>query len=194
MSENHLLFVCHANICRSPMAERLSRLAADRRPGLRAAVIRFASAGTHARPGAPIHPPAAWVLGQLGADGSGLGSRTLTASLVQQSTVVLTATRGQRAAVATLMPSAVRRVFTLRQFARLASRLDAECLADVPAASRLKALVAETPRARASRQPVALDDDDLADPVNGTLDDVWRCALEIQCSLDRIWTLIEPSR
>jgi protein-tyrosine phosphatase len=186
-----LLFVCHANVCRSPMAERLTRLAAEKRPALRAAGLRVASAGTHARAGSPMHPPAAAVLGRLGADGSAFRSRILTAALVSQATVALTATRDQRAAIAALVPSAVRRVFTLRQFARLASTLEAGCLAGIPAVSRLSALVDEVPRARGRTQPVAAADDDLADPVNGTLGDVWSCAREIQRSLDRVLAVIE---
>ena len=41
-----VLFVCHANLCRSPMAERLLRLALDTRPGLAGAGLTAASAGT----------------------------------------------------------------------------------------------------------------------------------------------------
>ncbi len=186
-----LVFVCHANVCRSPMAERLARHAVAKRPGLRSAGIRVTSAGTHARDGTPIHPPVAEVLGRLGADGSGFRSRTVTVPLVRESTVVLTATRAQRAAVVTLLPSAVRRTFTLRQFGRLAATLDAGRLAGVPPAARLAALVDEMPAARADSQPVAAEDDDLADPVNGTTEDVWSCALEIQRSLDRVWRVIE---
>jgi protein-tyrosine phosphatase len=186
-----VLFVCHANVCRSPMAERLGAVAVQRRPGLRSAGLRFASAGTNALADAPMHPPAAQVVGELGGDGSGFRSRTLTASLISQSSVVLTATRGQRAAAVTLMPSAVRRVFTLRQFGRLAATLDAGCLAGVAAASRLAALVDEAPRVRARSQPVAAAEDDLADPVTGTIDDVRACALEIQRALDRVWAVIE---
>jgi protein-tyrosine phosphatase len=192
MRDDHvLLFVCHANVCRSPMAERLGALAVVRRPGLRPAGLRFASAGTHALAGAPMHSPGAQVVGELGADRSGFRSRTLTASLISQSSVVLTATRGQRAAVVTLAPSAIRRVFTVRQFGRLAATLDAGCLTGVPAASRLAALVDEAPRARARSQPVAAAEDDLADPVNGTIEDVRACALEIQRALDPVWALIE---
>ena len=44
-----VLFVCTANICRSPSAELLARAAG---PG----DVEFSSAGTHARDGEPISP------------------------------------------------------------------------------------------------------------------------------------------
>src|SRR5438067_728269 len=52
-----LLYVCHANECRSPMAERLTqRMFADRF-GAAASELQVISAGTHARPGRPHCPP-----------------------------------------------------------------------------------------------------------------------------------------
>nr|MBA3489090.1 hypothetical protein [Longispora sp. (in: high G+C Gram-positive bacteria)] len=50
-----LLFVCHANICRSAIAEQLTHLALANHPQLREAQIGVASAGTHAQPGTPMH-------------------------------------------------------------------------------------------------------------------------------------------
>lgn len=173
------------------MAERLSLLAMHTRPGLRAARLDVGSAGTHARPGAPMHPPVTEVLGKLGADTGNFRSRPLTGSLIARSTVVLTATRAQRSAVATLVPAAVQRVFTVRQFGRLVSAIGGDWAGDVPPAARLSELVARMPRARAVVGPTAAIDDELADPVNGTLDDVWRCAHEIERALAPVWAVIE---
>jgi hypothetical protein len=90
-----LLFVCHANICRSAMAERLARLALT---GSRTPVgITATSAGTHARSGDDMHPGAAEILTELGADPVGFRSRPLSADLIGSAGLVLTATREQRA-------------------------------------------------------------------------------------------------
>jgi len=190
---NFLLFVCHANVCRSPMAERLTRSAIALRPALRASPLVAASAGTHARAGTPMHAPAAEVLGRLGADSTGFRSRPLDAEVVAGSAVVLTATREQRAAVVTTLPAAVRRTFTLRELGRLAAALDPGEIAGERPDERLAALLAQVPRARAAAPPPADPaDDDLADPVNGTLDDVWACAREILRALETLWRVIEP--
>ena len=53
-SQIGVLFVCHANICRSPLAEALfAHLAAQSGLG---DMFSIASAGTHAMDGAPPHP------------------------------------------------------------------------------------------------------------------------------------------
>ena len=191
VAEQVLLFVCHANVCRSPMAERLSRAALGQRPALRSSRLAAASAGTHARSGAPMHGPAAEVLVRLGAEPEGFHSRALDRSLITLSTVVLTATRRERAAVVTTVPSAVRRTFTLREFARLTAAVDPLDLTAIPADERLTALLAHLPRMRPSHLAVTATDDDLPDPVNGTVADVWTCAREIERCLEALWAIIE---
>jgi protein-tyrosine phosphatase len=169
MRRSTVLFVCYANICRSPMAERLARhTGAD---------IVALSAGTHALDGTPMHPGAEAVLREWGVDASGFASRALSADLVAGADLVLTATRQQRAISVTLCPAAVRRVFTIRQFGRLSAGLDAG--APLPMAALLDAVA----RARGGLQPVPVEADDLADPVNGTLEDIRACAHQIRESL-----------
>jgi protein-tyrosine phosphatase len=114
-----VLFVCHANICRSPMAERLARRTLT--PGTGGTVV--VSAGTHAWAGYAMHPFTARVLAERGADHEGFGSRRLSAPIVDSADLILTASRNQRAAAATLSPAAARRTFTLRQFGRYAAAL-----------------------------------------------------------------------
>lgn len=190
MSGNRLLFVCHANLCRSPMAERLARLAIDTRPELAGARLSAASAGTHARDGWAMHADAARVVAEYGADGGDFRSRELTVAAVRAAAVVLTATREQRAAVVAREPAALRRTFTLRQFGRLAAAVEPARLAAVPPHVRLAALIGEMERVRGRLQPVAADVDDLADPVNGTVEQFRDCARRIVRSLDRVWTVI----
>jgi protein-tyrosine phosphatase len=184
-----LLFVCHANICRSPMAERLARLIlTDHLPPAAGSTVSAASAGTHARAGTAMHPGAAQVLRELGADASDFSSRLVSADLVANASLVLTATREQRAFCVRLAPIAVRRTFTIRQFGRLSAALGPEPVGGP--AGRVSALLERIAVARGAFQPVRPDEDDLADPVNGTEEDVRACARQIQLSLRPALALI----
>jgi protein-tyrosine phosphatase len=253
-----LLFVCHANICRSPMAERLARLAlipnltsstatrwtetpwtaatpaattparttSDADTDTDTDTITIASAGTHARAGERMHPGAQRILRELGADTAGFSSRPLSADLVAQASLVLTATRDQRAFCVRLAPVALRRTFTIRQFGRLAAAVQ-EATIEAAAATTETAItqtaiartaltqtaIADTVTAqtaaghtagaapvamllqrvaevRGRLQPVEPDEDDLADPVNGTESDMRACAHQIQVSLRPALALI----
>lgn len=190
MSGFPLLFVCHANLCRSPMAELLARLSLDSRPELRAVGLDTASAGTHARAGFAMHPHAARALAEWGVDSRGFRTRELTTTAIDRAVVVLTATRVQRAAVVSLVPVALPRAFTLRQFSRLAAMVEPGRLAGVPAGDRLAALIGEVQRVRGTLQPVSAEADDLADPVQGTLADFRDCARHIRYLLEPVWTVI----
>ncbi len=185
-----ILFVCHANICRSAMAERLARLALVEL-GTPAA-ITATSAGTHARSGDDMHPGAARTLAELGADPAGFRSQPLSADLVSSAGLVLTATREQRAFCVRLAPVALRRTFTIRQFGRLAEALSQQGATVAPAGETLATLLVRLATVRGSLQPVEADHDDLADPVNGTAADFRACAHQIQLSLRPALTLIGP--
>ncbi|MFC7483831.1 low molecular weight phosphatase family protein [Luedemannella flava] len=99
-----ILFVCHANLCRSPIAERLLRLAIGTRPGLAEVGVTAASAGTHARAETAMHPLAAEALWEMGADTGGFATRRVHAGMLARADLVLTAAREQRAACVTLAP------------------------------------------------------------------------------------------
>lgn len=190
MSEHAaLLFVCQANMCRSPMAERLTRLALAGRT----APITVTSAGTHAEPGAPMHPGAVRALIEVGADVTGFGSRSLSAALLSDADLVLTATRAQRAHCVTLVPAALGRTFTIRQLGRLAATVAPDRLAGVEPGARVAALLAEVARVRGAVQPVPADHDDLADPVYGGAADMRGCLRQIQLSLAPVLALIAPA-
>jgi protein-tyrosine phosphatase len=186
-----LLFVCHANICRSPMAEYLARLALANQPHLREARLSAASAGTNATQGEPIHPGAARVLRKLKVDCTEFRSRALSVKLVADARVVLAATRQERAICAALSPPTVGRIFTIRQFGRLAAALDPACLGGVHPSRRLAAMLDEVRKVRCRLQPVPADQDDLADPVHGTAKDMRACMQQIQQSLHPVLALIE---
>lgn len=158
------------------MAERIAALTVGDR-------LAVGSAGTHAWVGDPIHPGAAAALREVGADPGAFASRPLTAALVAQADLVLTAGRAERAASVTLCPPALRRVFTLRQFGRLSAAADPDRLVGAGPAERLAAMRVEVARVRGQVQPAAADEDDLADPFNGTQDDMRACVERIRASL-----------
>jgi len=105
-----VLFVCTANICRSPSAEALARAA-----GL--PDVEFGSAGTHAKDGEPINPDMVAVL-PADLDTSGFRSRRLTTTLLEESDLVLTMEAAHRTFVLDDHPGMFRKVFTLGQLAR----------------------------------------------------------------------------
>lgn len=111
-----ILFVCAANICRSPLSEVLLRRGLGDCPD-----IRVESAGTHARAGAAI---CSLVAGHLAGDGradeaQAHRSRPLTAELLEEATLILTADRVVRSNVVRMVPQVRDRVYTLREAAYL---------------------------------------------------------------------------
>jgi protein-tyrosine phosphatase len=169
-----VLAVCHANMCRSPMIERLLRFAVAERTGL-----SCSSAGTHARPGTPMHPDAATVLRERGADPSGFRARLVTPADITGADLILTADRAQRALCVALAPTASGRTFTMRQFGRLAAAVDPAALPRAGLAARASALVVEAGLARGDQQPVPAADDDLPDPIGRPVDAFRECAARI---------------
>lgn len=169
-----VLFVCHANLCRSPMAERLAnRMLADR-IGVRGSRLVVSSVGTHARAGEPMHPAAAQVLRERGAYADRFESRLLTPPILAKPDLVLTATREQRAACLRMVPAAAHRTFTLLQFAAL----------------RVPALAGAGPGTGWTTGPVRPDDHNLADPVGGPVEAFRACAEEIERALDALIEVI----
>jgi protein-tyrosine phosphatase len=179
-----MLFVCHANLCRSPLAERLARRAFDDAFGPAAAGIGTASAGIRAFDGSPMHQGSATVLGECGVDPAGFVSRTVSSVLLRQADLVLTATREQRSACLMMEPAAVRRAFTLRQFARFAGAVAPIRSGSVP--ERMRSLVADVNASRHLVPGAVGDADDLPDPVDQPIEAFRACAEDVWQSLRTI--------
>lgn len=186
-----VLVVCHANLCRSPMAEQLLRHGLAARLGADGAAFPVGSAGTHAVADRPMHPLALRVLTQAGIDSAGFRSRPLTADLVAAADLVLTATRQQRSACVSLDPAAVRRTFTMRQFGRYAAAFPAPGTA-VPAGpqQRLRALLERVPLIRAGLPFVPAGQDDLPDPVQQPITAFQQCRTTIEQVVEVMAALI----
>jgi protein-tyrosine phosphatase len=199
-----VLFVCHANLCRSAMAERLANRTFADRIGVRGSRLIVSSAGTHARADVPMHETAARVLRERRAYADRFTSRLLTPPILATPDLILTATREQRAACMNLVPSVARRTFTLRQFARLATTVGSVSTwsprrsAVFPTGSiardsptrRLQALLDEIASVRNRLPSVPPAEDDLADPVRGPIEDFRVCADEIQRTIDAVTDVI----
>ncbi len=106
-----VLFVCTANICRSPFMELTARhLAGD-------AAIEFRSAGTHGFSDHPMNPEMAVTLEPRGVTGEqDFRSRPLTKAELDWADVVLTAEADHRQFILDDHPALFRKVFTLGQF------------------------------------------------------------------------------
>jgi protein-tyrosine phosphatase len=112
----------------------------------------------------------------------------VTPAILVDADLVLTATREQRSACVTLAPGAVRRTFTLRQFARLAAAAPAQRTGPVP--QRLSGLVDGVNATRHTVPAVPGDDDDLPDPVGRPIEAFRVCAEDVWRSLRAVVTAV----
>lgn len=156
-----VLFVCTANLCRSPMAELLMRHALQQRRDH--ALWQVASVGINAVPGRRIHPKAAITLDELGVDHSAFRSRSIGSEELSGFDIILTSTRDQRAAIVRSDPRVLTRTFTIRQLGYLLEA--AEPLSADDAGAIGDSLIDAARRARAVRR-ARLAEDDLDDPVS----------------------------
>lgn len=173
-----VLVVCTGNLCRSPMMETVLR---DALPGL-----TVSSAGTAGNDGAPWHPFAVEVLTEAGLAVSG-AARRLRAKDVRAATLVLTAEGIHRGAVVDLDPTAEERCFTLLEAQRLLSLVPVEqALGAEALAEHLAAAMTANPLEH---------DDDLRDPIEGTIDDFRECLRRIRSAVDVIAPSVQlPAR
>lgn len=152
-----VLFVCTANVCRSPMAEALLRASAERRGA--GGVVIASSAGVRARPGSPAAPEMQSIARDWALDLTRHRSRQASPVAVDAASLVVTMERHQRGVVARLAPNAIPRTFTL---AEVSSLLDIGPPADPSSTSA--ELVAAWDRARSH---VRTDVHDIEDPYGG---------------------------
>jgi protein-tyrosine-phosphatase len=161
-----VLFVCTANICRSPHMEHLARSLAGHDPS-----VRFASAGVLGFTGEPMDQTMAATL-PGGTDG--FRSRRLSAAMVASADLVLTAESRHRAAVLEEHPAAVRKTFTLGQFAAAVAASDP--------ALHGRELVATI----GAQRPAASAEHDIADPYRRGADAAQEAAGRISTMLSVI--------
>lgn len=175
-----ILVVCTGNVCRSPYLER--RL----RHELAGTGIAVESAGTKALAGLDMDDGTRERLDAAASDAKGFRARQVTPEMVAGADLVLTAAREHRTAVAQLHPAALRRVFTVSDFADLVDGLtvvdpDADPLADLDA-SWVRQVAAAAARRRGSivaRQSGV----DITDPIGGPPSAFGQMANEVDAAL-----------
>jgi protein-tyrosine phosphatase len=149
-----LLFVCTANICRSPLAE-LHLGEALRGSAFEGASI--GSAGVRGLTGAAMCEVAAEALDDP-ARAAGHEAREISRELIEQADLVLTMEKEQRGAVSRLAPGHQHKVYTLREAERLAAAVAEDRERPAPTtvaelAARMRALRGFVPIAPPEPEP-----------------------------------------
>lgn len=150
-----ILTVCTGNICRSPAAERL--LASGLGPG-----VNVHSAGTWALDGHPIDEQMADLLNSVGVRADDFAARQVEPGHLRASDLVLALTTAHRADMLQLAPAAVRRSFTLLEFARIVGSVDFPTIPAGDVAHRLREMVTVASRHRMLGE--VINGDDVPDP------------------------------
>jgi protein-tyrosine phosphatase len=113
-----LVFVCTANVCRSPLAERVAGARLAGRGWLGG--VPVASAGVRAAEGQPMCDVSATLLEPGEPTPDGHVARQATKEIVEAAGLVLVMEREQRGEIARLAPGSQAKVFTLREVGPLA--------------------------------------------------------------------------
>jgi len=176
-----ILVVCSGNICRSPVAEGLLRRGVQRRFGIDAPGIT--SAGTIGLEGSTATPESVQAAAERGVDISAHVARRLTDPMIEGADLVMCMAAEHRTAIATRVPPALDRTFTLKELARLleddapASRLPGDALG-----TRI-AVAAAARRGGGSINPY---DEDIVDPLGMPLETYRAIAWELDEWIDRL--------
>jgi len=182
-----ILTVCTANVCRSPVAERLLA----RHLSARGYEATITSAGTHGgRLGA--HADTLRAGSEADLDLRDHTSRLLDASIIagDGSDLIVTMTREHLRTVVGLDPSAWPRVFTLKELARRALTVPLD--QPVGAAGFGRWVATLTDGRRASEMMTPSTDDDLGDPYGGSYSEHRAMVVEVDELCRRI-ALLMPS-
>jgi protein-tyrosine phosphatase len=185
-----VLYVCTGSVCRSPIAERLTRLELHRRLGDGAERIAVRSAGTWGHVGAPMEAHAATVLAEYGADPEGFLGRELLDEYVIEADLVLTATRDHRAQVISMGHAAGLRTFTLKEFTRLVRAIDPATLPDGGVIDRARALVRAAAALRGWLLAPSAEADEVYDPYGAPVTVFRHIGAEIHSALDPVVTAL----
>src|SRR6266540_634052 len=149
-SRFHILFVCTGNLCRSVIAERLTRHGLAARLGAGAAAFRVASAGT----------------------------RGLIPAAIDDADLILCASRDHRDEAVVMRPTASRRAYLFREFTRLAAYASPPAAGEA-AVDRARRVVAEAARLRGRVPYVEPAADEIEDPAE-THEAFMACAASIE--------------
>ncbi|MBI4620603.1 MAG: low molecular weight protein arginine phosphatase [Desulfobacterales bacterium] len=109
----NVLFVCTANICRSPFAERaLKKLFMEKK----VAGIKVHSAGVSAVPGLSSPPDAIRIAGELGVDISEHLSRPISVPMIEEADIILVMSLFHREVILEMSPESENKLKLLGSF------------------------------------------------------------------------------
>ena len=116
---SHILFVCDANTCRSPMAEAMLRkMLADSTGQAREIKVSSAAIAPSARDGSDITQDVKWLLKEEGIQVENFRSRDLKrhGELLEEADLVLTMSQEQKGRVLQLAEADGKGVYTLKEY------------------------------------------------------------------------------
>lgn len=188
-----ILMVCTGNICRSPFAEQLLAAQLQDIPA-----IRVSSAGTHALVDEPMFEVTQQVAHSYGLENiNSHRGQQVTEQLLESSDLILTMTRDHRRAVVELSPRVTRKVFTIREFARLAEATTEEALISVigqgtySPTARLRAALKAVTSSRSLLPPLAdPTEDDVIDPYKREIEVHEASAEQLTPAIDSVVSLV----
>lgn len=129
----HVLFLCSGNVCRSPIAERLTHAyAQDRNLG----DLTAESAGTRALVGFPIEPVAASVIVGLGGVVEDFKARRLRPEMIKRADLILAMTDQIRDKSMEMVLGTSHCTFTLLEALRIVESTGARTVAEIAVARR----------------------------------------------------------
>lgn len=166
-----ILFVCTANVCRSPMAEAFLRSELQ----ARSVNVQVQSAGFF-KSGSPADKTVLRVMRELGFDVSDHHSAKVLNELSREPDLIIVMARDHLRSLAKLDPRCIDKAFTFKEFVRLAGiegpRQEGEKVS------------AYIERVRAGRSASSLSspgkEEDVEDPIGGRKVSFSRCAAELQ--------------
>jgi sulfate adenylyltransferase len=162
-----VLFVCTANICRSPYLELRARQLLGPESG-----VEVSSAGTRGFDAEPVSDTMDAEFARYGTETTSFRSRLVTGGLIDDADLVLTAEAAHRTRLLEERPAAFRKIFTLGQFVASAEA--------VQPTLRGRELIA----ALANRRVPASPEHDIADPYRRGSEAAQRAAVTMDALLD----------
>lgn len=185
-----VLFLCTANLCRSPMAEMLLRAQLESRLGQRSTAWHVGSAGLAAHTGPDMDPMARQTLLDRGIEPAPFQRRAVTGELLERADLILTAQVSHRSAAIRMVPTVAGNTFTIKQFAGLCRDLPLLTFATPAEAGR--ALLAAALLERGRNPVVAPSRLDLDDPYGQGWRKFRKCADTLEAAISMILAPIFP--
>lgn len=183
-----ILTVCTGNICRSPVAALL--LARALGP---VETVRVESAGTGALVGAGVPVQAQRLAAEGGVDTTAHRARQLDIGMIRSADLVMAMSREHRRSTVETLPASMRRAFTLRELARIASAAEpqlAEAVANAGATTAEGGMRAGVELAAALRgtiaPPMAPEELDIIDPYRRSNETYVRSYEELAPAAERV--------